>query len=119
MIKASRVFRAAAVQSASVYRDKSEYFDSKATLDKAVALIAEAGRNGAKLIVLPKNRPGRRNQENEIAAFRRSRIWQAPQYPGSFAGKFHTGFHRWELENHRTVYAVQRSTCSPILLSVR
>ena len=53
MIKEYPVFKAAAVQAAPVFKDKPVYFDSKATLEKAVSLIAEAGRNGAKLIVLP------------------------------------------------------------------
>ncbi len=53
MIKEYRVFKAAAVQASPVYRDKPEYFDSKATLDKAVSLIGEAAKNGAKLVVFP------------------------------------------------------------------
>jgi predicted amidohydrolase len=53
MIKEYSVFKAAAVQAASVYKDKPVYFDSKATLTKAVDFINEAGRNGAKLIVFP------------------------------------------------------------------
>lgn len=46
-------FRAAAIQAGSVVRDAPEFFDTKATLDKAVSLIDEAGRHGAKLIVFP------------------------------------------------------------------
>jgi predicted amidohydrolase len=53
MVKEYSAFKAAAVQAAPVFKDKPVYFDSKATLEKAVSLIAEAGRNGAKLIVLP------------------------------------------------------------------
>ncbi len=53
MVKEYRVFRAAAVQAAPVYKDKPEYFDSKATLEKAIELIDEATRNGARLIVFP------------------------------------------------------------------
>lgn len=53
MIKEYSAFKAAAVQAAPVFRDRPVYFDSKATLEKAISLIAEAGRNGAKLIVLP------------------------------------------------------------------
>ncbi len=51
MVKEYPVFKAAAVQAAPVFRDKPVYFDSRATLNKAVDLIAEAGGNGAKLIV--------------------------------------------------------------------
>jgi predicted amidohydrolase len=46
-------FRAAAVQAASMVRDAPDYFDPGATLDKAVSLVREAGRNGARLIVFP------------------------------------------------------------------
>ncbi len=46
-------FKAAAIQAGSVVRDAPEYFDAQATLDKAVSLINEAGRNGARLIVFP------------------------------------------------------------------
>jgi predicted amidohydrolase len=46
-------FKAAAVQAASVVRDSPDYFDTRATLDKAVSLIREAGRNGARLVVFP------------------------------------------------------------------
>lgn len=53
MIKEYKVFKAAAIQAAPVYKDKPVYFDSRATLEKAVSLIGEAGNNGAKLIVLP------------------------------------------------------------------
>ena len=53
MVKEYPVFKAAAVQAAPVFKDKPVYFDSKATLNKAVDLIAEAGGNGAKLIVFP------------------------------------------------------------------
>ncbi len=47
------VFKAAAVQAGSVFKDKPLYFDSKATLSKACDRIAEAGDNGAELIVFP------------------------------------------------------------------
>lgn len=53
MIKEYPVFKAAAVQAAPVYKDRPVYFDSKATLAKAVDIIAEAAQNGAKLIVFP------------------------------------------------------------------
>lgn len=53
MLKEYNVFKAAAVQAAPVYRDKPVYFDSAATLSKAVNLIVEAARNGAQLIVFP------------------------------------------------------------------
>jgi predicted amidohydrolase len=46
-------FKAAAVQAASVVRDAPDHFNLKATLDKAVSLILEAGRNGARLVVFP------------------------------------------------------------------
>ncbi|MFC1909867.1 carbon-nitrogen hydrolase family protein [Chloroflexota bacterium] len=53
MLKQFPVFKAAAVQAAPVYKNKPEYFDSRATLSKAVQLIAEASQNGASLIVFP------------------------------------------------------------------
>ena len=53
MVKEYPVFKAAAVQAAPVFKDKPVYFDSRATLAKAVGLIAEAARNGAQLIVFP------------------------------------------------------------------
>lgn len=46
-------FKAAAVQAGPVVRDAPHWFDTEATLDKATSLIAEAGRNGARLIVFP------------------------------------------------------------------
>jgi len=45
--------KAAAIQAGSVVRDAPEYFDTQATLNKALSLINEAGRNGAKLVVFP------------------------------------------------------------------
>jgi nitrilase len=53
MVKEYPVFKAAAVQAGPVFKDKPVYFDSKATLGKALDLIAEAGDNGAELIVFP------------------------------------------------------------------
>jgi aliphatic nitrilase len=53
MIKEYPLFKAAAVQAASIFKDKPVYFDSRATLAKAVGLIAEAARHGAQLIVFP------------------------------------------------------------------
>lgn len=53
MLKEYPIFKAAAVQAAPVYKDKPVYFDSRATLSKALDLITEAARNGAKLIVFP------------------------------------------------------------------
>lgn len=46
-------FKVAAVQAGSVFRDAPEWLDLQATLAKAVGVIEEAGRNGARLIVLP------------------------------------------------------------------
>lgn len=46
-------FKAAAVQAGMVLKDPPRYFDCKASLEKAVGLIEEAGRNGARLIVFP------------------------------------------------------------------
>jgi len=40
MIKEFPLFKVAAVQAAPIYKDKPKYFDSRATLAKAVALIA-------------------------------------------------------------------------------
>jgi len=51
MVEAYKVFKAAAVQAAPVYKDKPAYFDSEASLKKAVQLIDEAAANGARLIV--------------------------------------------------------------------
>ena len=53
MVKEYPVFKAAAVQAAPVFKDKPVYFDSGATLTKAVDLITKAARNGAQLIVFP------------------------------------------------------------------
>jgi predicted amidohydrolase len=53
MIKEYHLFKAAAVQAAPVFKDKPAYFDSRATLTKALALIVEAARHGAQLIVFP------------------------------------------------------------------
>ncbi len=44
-------FKAAVVQAGPVVRDAPEWFDLKGTLDKAVSLIAEASKEGARLIV--------------------------------------------------------------------
>ncbi|MCX8126683.1 MAG: carbon-nitrogen hydrolase family protein, partial [Dehalococcoidia bacterium] len=46
----SRV-RAAAVQAGSVVRPAPDWFDLGATVDKAIRLIEEAGKNGARLVV--------------------------------------------------------------------
>jgi len=46
-------FKAAAVQVSPVIRDAPQWFDLESTLDKATSLIAEAGREGARLIVFP------------------------------------------------------------------
>jgi len=47
------IFKAAAVQAAPVLRDAPVYIDLPATLEKACDLIAQAGANGARLIVFP------------------------------------------------------------------
>ncbi len=46
-------YKAAAVQAGPIFRDVPQYFDLEATLEKAVGLIEEAGREGARLIVFP------------------------------------------------------------------
>ena len=46
-------FKVAAVQASPIIRDAPQWFDLDSTLDKAISLIAEAGRKGARLIVLP------------------------------------------------------------------
>lgn len=46
-------FKVAAIQASPIIRDAPQWFDLEATLAKAVALIGEAGRNGARLIVFP------------------------------------------------------------------
>ena len=48
-------FTAAAVQAAPVLRDEPIYLDLQATLEKACRLISEAGANGARLIVFPRD----------------------------------------------------------------
>ena len=48
-----RVFKAAAIQTGPVLRDAPEWFDVPATVQKAVGLIGEASRNGARLVVFP------------------------------------------------------------------
>lgn len=53
MLKEYQVFKAAAVQAGSVYKDKPHFFDSQATLEKALRLIGEAAGNGARLVVFP------------------------------------------------------------------
>jgi predicted amidohydrolase len=53
MVKEYPVFKAAAVQAGSVFKDKPFYFDSKATLEKAIDSIMEAAENKVKLIVFP------------------------------------------------------------------
>lgn len=49
MLKEYRRFKAAAVQAGSVYRNRPVFFDSAATLEKAIRMIDEAAGNGAKL----------------------------------------------------------------------
>lgn len=46
-------YKVAAIQAGSVVKDAPLWFDLEATLDKAVGLIEEAGRNEARLIVFP------------------------------------------------------------------
>ncbi len=46
-------FKVAAIQAGSIFKDAPQYFDLEATLDKAIGLIDEAGKNGARLIVFP------------------------------------------------------------------
>jgi len=46
-------FKVAAIQASPVVRDAPNWFDLKSTLEKATSIIAEAGRNGARLIVFP------------------------------------------------------------------
>jgi len=45
--------RVAAVQAGSVFREAPVWFDTEATLQKAVDFITEAGKNGARLVVFP------------------------------------------------------------------
>lgn len=47
------LFKSAAVQAGPIFKDEPQWFDLDATLDKAIGLIDEAGRNGARLIVFP------------------------------------------------------------------
>lgn len=53
MLKEYQVFKAAAVQAGSVFRDRPLFFDSRATIEKALRLIGEAAGNGARLVVFP------------------------------------------------------------------
>lgn len=46
-------FKVAAVQAGSIFRDAPQWFDLEATLAKAIGLIEEAGKKGARLIVFP------------------------------------------------------------------
>lgn len=46
------IFKAAAVQAGSIFRDAPVYFDVDASLAKAISLIGEASSKGARLIVL-------------------------------------------------------------------
>ena len=46
-------FKAAAVQSGPVLKNAPDWFDLKASVDKTVSLIMEAGRHGARLVVFP------------------------------------------------------------------
>jgi predicted amidohydrolase len=46
-------FKAAAIQTGQVLREPPHCFDVKATLEKAISYIDQAGKNGAKLIVFP------------------------------------------------------------------
>lgn len=46
-------FKVAAVQASSIIKDAPQWFDTRATVDKATNLISEAARNGARLIVFP------------------------------------------------------------------
>lgn len=55
MAESSNKFKVAAVQAGSVYRDAPQYLDCKATLDKAIGLVEEAGRQGARLAVFPES----------------------------------------------------------------
>ena len=42
-------FKVAAVQAGSIFRDAPQWFDLEATLEKAIGLIDEAGREGGAL----------------------------------------------------------------------
>ncbi|KXB04493.1 hypothetical protein AKJ49_02050 [candidate division MSBL1 archaeon SCGC-AAA382A03] len=53
MVKEYPAFKAAAVQAGPVYRDRPDYFDTEATLEKAVGFIEDAAKEGARLIVFP------------------------------------------------------------------
>ena len=52
-IEAQTVFKVAAVQASPVVGNAPDWFDVPATLRKAVSLIDEAARNGARLVVFP------------------------------------------------------------------
>lgn len=47
------IFKVAAVQAGMVLKDPPQWFDLKASLEKAINLIDEAGKEGARLIVFP------------------------------------------------------------------
>ena len=46
-------FKIAAAQAGSVFKNAPQWVDLEATLEKAIGLIEEAGKNGARLIVFP------------------------------------------------------------------
>ena len=46
-------YKVAAVQASPIVKDSPQWFDLAASIDKATSLIAEAGRNGARLVVFP------------------------------------------------------------------
>ncbi|MDP2720131.1 MAG: nitrilase-related carbon-nitrogen hydrolase [Dehalococcoidia bacterium] len=48
-----RKVKVAAVQHGPVLKDAPDWFDLDGTMDKAVRLIEEAGREGARLVVFP------------------------------------------------------------------
>jgi nitrilase len=51
--QAQKVFKVAAIQAGPVLGNAPDWFDVPATLQKAVSLIDEASRNGARLVVFP------------------------------------------------------------------
>lgn len=85
------IFKAAAIQPAHVLRDEPVYMDLQAALERACNLIAEAGANGAKLVVFPETflpmYPGfwsiKHDQQHEWTIFWKQLVNNSVEVPSS------------------------------------